>query len=311
MSGAGAHLARSLGLVAVGALLAGAGTIVNGDAAITFIGGPAFSLPTGDGTLITDSGSVDQLYKYCWYYRTPANNQNSVMSKVDVPTEVYSGDTGYFEWNDAGPGATGGEHFDAQLTVHIEDRGIPGHTVATHRMWVRNASTTTKTFQFFNLIDLDLSGTPLDDTSEGIDFSTASGARVAVSEPSGRTAECFGLAATRWEVGSGSSLRAKLSSGSQNLSNASEPFTGDGAIAFQWTLTLAPGETRLLYGGFAIDESVPCPADFDSNGFVNGVDVDDFLVYFMLGDPHADFDHNGFTNGDDFDLYIERFEAGC
>ncbi len=57
--------------------------------------------------------------------------------------------------------------------------------------------------------------------------------------------------------------------------------------------------------------TVECPADFDSNGFVNGDDFDTFVQMFELGDESADIDSNGFVNGDDFDTFTVLFEAGC
>ncbi len=303
------NLARCAALAGVGAVLTGSGTITDGNASMTLIGTPVFNTATGDATLITDTGAVDQAYKYTWYYRTPTNNQNTIMSKWNAPSEQYTGDTCLITWLNAGP--TGAERFDAQLSVRIDDLAVPGHTNLAVSMTVRNASTQTLTFQFFNMIDLDLGGTPLDDTAVGTDFSEPNGVRLLFSEASGKTAECFGLAATRWEVGPGSTLRAKLSSGSQNLSNVADPYTGDAAVAFQWTLTLAPGEIRTVYGGLAAQGLVPCPADFDANGFVNGEDVDEFLLHFTLGSPEADFDRNGFTNGDDFDPFMERYISGC
>jgi len=305
------QLVRTCVVSTLGLLPLGTGTIVEGNATFTIIGTPVFNLPAGDATIVTDTGAVDQLYKYSWYYRTPLNNQNSAMSKVNTPLEQYIGDSMMVTWTNAGPGAPGVERFDAQLNAHVDDRETPGVTVMTHTMTVKNVSETTRTFQFFNLIDMDLSGTPLDDTYEATSIMPTIGVRVALSEPSGKTAECFGQDATRWEVGSGSSLRAKLSGGSQNLSNSVGPFTGDGAVAFQWTVTLAPGESLNLYGGLALGLSVPCQADFDRDGFVSGDDVDAFLLYFTLGSPLADFDRNGFTNGEDFDPFIVRFEAGC
>lgn len=289
----------------------GSGTIVGGTAVFTMIGSPIFRGASGDATFITDQGSIDQLYKYTWYYRTPLTNQNAPMSQVDTPTEAYNGDTALISWTNAGPGPSGSERFDAQLMVHVIDSSTPGQGAVIHAMTVRNASESTRTFQFFNLIDLDVGGTPLDDTCEAGDILPTTGARIVFRDPSGKMAECFGQDASRWEVGPGSVLRARLSSGAQNLSNASEPFTGDGAAAFQWTVTLAPGEIRTFFGGFAVEQPVPCPADLDGNGYVNGEDVDAFLLYFSTGNPLADFDRNGFTNGDDFAPFMDRFLAGC
>ncbi|MCC6229007.1 MAG: hypothetical protein IT432_07255 [Phycisphaerales bacterium] len=55
----------------------------------------------------------------------------------------------------------------------------------------------------------------------------------------------------------------------------------------------------------------PCPADFNGDGFVNGLDYDEFASAFEAGDPDADFDQNGFVNGIDYDLFASHFEAGC
>ena len=54
-----------------------------------------------------------------------------------------------------------------------------------------------------------------------------------------------------------------------------------------------------------------CLADFDCNGFINGVDFDSFVDLFVLGDPGADIDHDGFVSGVDFDSFTAAFEAGC
>jgi len=57
--------------------------------------------------------------------------------------------------------------------------------------------------------------------------------------------------------------------------------------------------------------SVPCPADFDGDGFVTGDDFDSFVAAFEMGDVASDFDGDGFVTGDDFDQYVVAFEAGC
>jgi hypothetical protein len=56
---------------------------------------------------------------------------------------------------------------------------------------------------------------------------------------------------------------------------------------------------------------VSCPADFDGDGFITGVDYDLYVSAFEAGDMAADFDGDGFLTGVDFDLYVVAFEAGC
>ena len=54
-----------------------------------------------------------------------------------------------------------------------------------------------------------------------------------------------------------------------------------------------------------------CPADFDGDGFVTGLDFDAFVGVFEAGDDSADFDGDGFVTGLDFDAYVQAFEEGC
>jgi hypothetical protein len=60
--------------------------------------------------------------------------------------------------------------------------------------------------------------------------------------------------------------------------------------------------------GFSRDD---CPADFDGDGFVTGIDFDLYVAAFEAGEMSADFDGDGFVTGIDFDLYVGAFEAGC
>lgn len=54
-----------------------------------------------------------------------------------------------------------------------------------------------------------------------------------------------------------------------------------------------------------------CPADFDQDGFISGVDFDDYVSAFEGGDIRADFDRDGFLTGIDYDDFVRAFEAGC
>jgi hypothetical protein len=54
-----------------------------------------------------------------------------------------------------------------------------------------------------------------------------------------------------------------------------------------------------------------CPADFDGDGFITGVDFDLYVAAFESGDPSADFDGDTFVTGVDFDLYVVAYETGC
>src|SRR5262249_20443801 len=60
-----------------------------------------------------------------------------------------------------------------------------------------------------------------------------------------------------------------------------------------------------------VDAVFRCPADYDSNAFVNGDDFDAFSYDFFFGLPSADWNADGFVNGDDFDGFALAFFYGC
>jgi hypothetical protein len=59
-------------------------------------------------------------------------------------------------------------------------------------------------------------------------------------------------------------------------------------------------------------ELIPtCPADFDGDGFVTGMDFDSYVRAFEAGAASADFDADGFVTGLDYDLFVAAFELLC
>lgn len=60
-----------------------------------------------------------------------------------------------------------------------------------------------------------------------------------------------------------------------------------------------------------LGDGITCPADFDGDGFLTGIDFDAFIVAYEMGEPNADFDRDGFITGADFDAYVVAFELGC
>ncbi|MBL8761731.1 MAG: hypothetical protein JNL50_10550 [Phycisphaerae bacterium] len=299
-------------LLTLAGLAAGAhagGAIADGDAVLIFQGIPPFSITAGDSTLFTDATFIDEAYKYSWHYRTAGNNTNRLFSGLDTPTEHYFKNTATFVWTNAGPGPEGQERFDATLVVRLFDGPSPHMVRVEHTLEFRSHSNTTQTFQVFNLVDMDIEASPSNDSVLIAD----AGRVLARQRDTGTNAisEIVGTGAARYEVGSGSTLRNKLNSGAANLSNAAGPAGGDVGAAFQWTLTLAPGEARVIRGGFTINMPGPCPADFNHDGFVNGDDFDLFASAFEGGATAADFNLDGFVNGDDCDAFASYFEEGC
>ena len=54
-----------------------------------------------------------------------------------------------------------------------------------------------------------------------------------------------------------------------------------------------------------------CPADYDGDGFITGIDFDEFVVAFEAGNALADVDGDGFVTGIDFDEFVRALELGC
>ncbi len=61
----------------------------------------------------------------------------------------------------------------------------------------------------------------------------------------------------------------------------------------------------------ALVEVAESIGDFNNDGFVNGIDYDEFADLFESGDMGADINNDGFVNGIDYDTFAEAFEAGC
>lgn len=75
-----------------------------------------------------------------------------------------------------------------------------------------------------------------------------------------------------------------------------------------------PDRWHIERSATAID-AVYCSADFNSDGFVDGFDYDDFVACFegaaCPGSETADFNRDGFSDGFDYDDFIIAFEEGC
>jgi hypothetical protein len=234
------------------------GTITNGNASLNLID-TLFSSNLGNGTLLTDTGASDQLYQYCWYYRTPNNNQNRYFGYYDTPTTSYVGNTLTATWTNAGPGSSGVERFNANMVLKLYDGALANQVQVTCDMTITNPNAGTVTYQFFNITDLDLNSTA---TNDIVQITNTNAVRGTYTESgSANYAETLGIGAAMYQAGSASTIRGYFNGGALNLNNSVGPYTGDGAIAHQWTVTLAPGQSTTLRSGFSINAAaIPEPA---------------------------------------------------
>ncbi len=97
------------------------------------------------------------------------------------------------------------------------------------------------------------------------------------------------------------------------------PHTAPSAII---TFTLeGPGVQSLDDESWAMDNlrisvrTPSCPADFNSDGFIDFFDYDDFVACFESGTCppglDADFNQDNFVDFFDYDDFVAAFEAGC
>ncbi len=57
-------------------------------------------------------------------------------------------------------------------------------------------------------------------------------------------------------------------------------------------------------------DQIPCPADYNQDGGIDGADVDAFYADWEAGDLNADVNQDGGVDGADVDYFFEKWEAG-
>ncbi len=84
-----------------------------------------------------------------------------------------------------------------------------------------------------------------------------------------------------------------------------------------WYLLLGEsGYQRVAGGSFRVDfehgtPPVPCEADFDHNGGLDGADLAAFMTVYEAGEESADIDENGGIDGADLAYFFVHYELGC
>lgn len=308
---------------AAAAMTARGADLVSGDAAMNILEGVQlgqlypFNAPNGDAALRLDDSPVDVLYKFCWYYRTPIGTDPFLFSELKPPTRSISGDTAVFTWLDNGNGpAGGGGRFDATLTVRLTDGDQFGAGRVASQLRIRNINPAATTIKIYHLLDIDLpNGVPTAPPDDTVVVTAASPVQARYTEASSQEyAEFVAPGAAVARVDASLALRTLLNGILNDLTAAPGPYTGDGAIAVQWTLNLAPGEERVIDTAFAINmPATPptCRADSNNDGGVTVQDIFDFLVAYFAGQPAADLNGDGSVAVGDIFAYLVLYFEGC
>ncbi|MBS0659079.1 MAG: PEP-CTERM sorting domain-containing protein [Verrucomicrobia bacterium] len=207
-----------------------------------------------------------------FYYRTEADNTNRLFSFVDTPVVNFSGNTATVTYNNAGPGVAGTARFNAVFTFTLNSTGA-GNAFLTTSLTVTAsaANTQARTFNFFQLLDLDVSGNGADDNFN-VNSSTAGSTVVRATDGTSNFIEVTANGISRYEV----STRANLynnrignfgaGSGSANfnqLAGTIEPAqSGDQALGLQWTALLNPGQSISWTSTVGFNTTIPEPSTY-------------------------------------------------
>jgi hypothetical protein len=255
--------AAALALAAQGALAAF--SITDGNA--TFSTSLANTNPFSNSSLNTydfrpEGGtSTDQVFYYNWGYRVPLGSNTGMSHLVAPSISNPDAQTIVLDMPNNGPGAVGQNRFDSRVTIRITDGALPGEARLDSTLQVTSLTSNTGpvTYQFFHVVDVDFNGTAGNDVynitnPSGVDGTVTDSALTAPAV----LGEYSGLGANLFQLGSSSTMRAIINGSSAASLNGTATFSGDGAYGFQWTVTLAPGESATFSSSFRT--VVPEPA---------------------------------------------------
>lgn len=257
---------RSLCALAIVAALPSAafagGTITSGSASLSLTGNPVFNSPFGDATL-SFPGISDQQSRFTWYYRNGPNT-NRIFSSLDTPTESYIGNTATITYTNAGAGPAGQARFNAQFVITLTSTASGMAMVNTSLLFTAAAAnTSTQTFNLFHVIGFDLGANGQADTYRVTDPSGVTGTVNDTVTSNFVNFQANG--ASRYELNTGSALNSDATTSTTNFSTpagtSSPDFTNTaGGAGFQYTLTLAPGQSATINTAYALNQAIlPIP----------------------------------------------------
>ncbi|MBL9000729.1 MAG: hypothetical protein JNK25_06290 [Phycisphaerae bacterium] len=88
---------------------------------------------------------------------------------------------------------------------------------------------------------------------------------------------------------------------------AANPQTISNGFVYQWTVLYGATNVRLRLDSIT---PIPCPADFNQDGGIDGADVDAFFEVWEQGISTADVNEDGGVDGADVDAFFDAWEAG-
>jgi hypothetical protein len=252
---------------------------------------------------------ASQLNQFLWYYYIQGDpraynfNQEGGQQVQTTPdsvtvTQHYSGWDGIQEYTIVGTGANVG-YLRSRATVH-------------------NLGAAPLVISLIHYADLDDNGTFTDDVADFTDHDV-----VRVTDSTGPFALQFAadVPVNAWQATPWRDLLTSLANQNQTaLNNTGLPFgPGDFTMAWQWDLTVQPGESVTVGDTITIiDTTAPaCYANCDGSTVQPILNVNDFICFqqkFAAGDTYANCDGSTTApvlNVNDFVCFQTRFAAGC
>jgi hypothetical protein len=177
-----------------------------------------------------------------------------------------------------------------------------------------------------SFFDLDTEGSLLADPGAGAGNDTmvalydVSGVRVLVDDDDGSdrlTQMSFGGPSTTAQIGNGLAYNGR--DGTLPAGRYYAAVTGFGNTAFGptgWSVyTEHVKSGTVVLRLFTNTGTLPCPVDFNGDGFLDFFDYDEYVNCFetSICPPNRDADFNGdeFVDFFDYDAFVEAFETGC
>lgn len=249
-SQSGAHrgrlgsLARCVAVLLVGAWFSsptlGQGIITDGDANWEFTS----TTTDGLGNFEAD-GTIDVLYQHWWWYRIEGETSETVLDPAAVSSASYLGNVLTLDWTTPS--------FTAQAVLTLTDDVQPNFATLAEVMTVTNTTGADLTLHLFPYTDLDVNGAGTDSATLG-----ATDDEILVTD-NPYAVRIEAVDSDAYQVTSFATLRGSLDDTSvTNLTNTGLPFgPGDFTGGFQWTRTIAPGDTETFLFNFSI-EVLPC-----------------------------------------------------
>lgn len=239
-------------------------SITNGNAVFEYVG--SNSNPFSNSSINTynfrpDGGATtDHVFYYNWGYRVPSSSNTGMSVLVSPTISNPDASTVVLTMNNNGQGPLGQARFDSSVTMQIVDGAAPGAATILSTLNVTAATSNTGpvTYQFFHVNDVDFNGTASNDVYNitnplGVDGTVIDSA---LSSPA-VSGLYNGAGASLFQLGASSTMRGIINGSSIANLNGTSTFSGDGAYGFQWTVTLAPGESASFTTSFT---TIPAPS---------------------------------------------------